>query len=190
MFAFTVQDLFIAGLALDLIGAALLAKALFKSPRAIANRSSEFDSFDPHVAVQLAEDKVDGMFGLTYLSLGFGLQAVGYEIILSTSGAGNERGTDFALTALAIGLLMALPTIGMWKLLRSRFVRRLLLAVARVTSVDPLATLDGRPSRQVLVDIAAALGETRAATESEADFSGRVFGARDTRDERSAAPSG
>lgn len=190
MLAFTVQDLFVAGLALDLIGAALLAKALFKSPLAIANRSGEFDSFDPHVAVQLAEDRVDGMFGLSYLSIGFGLQAVGYEILLSTQAIGNERGAAFAVTALVVGVVVALPTIGAWKLLRSRSVRRLLVAVATATSVDPRAELDGRPSRQVLAEIAMALGEKPATSESEADFSGRVFGARETRDERSAPRGG
>ncbi|MFY9469139.1 MAG: hypothetical protein WAP37_03390, partial [Solirubrobacterales bacterium] len=134
---FTVQDLFVAGLALDLIGASLLAKSLFKTPRSIAERATEYAHFDPPVAVQLTEDKVDANFGLGYLASGFIVQAIGYEIVLASESAGNERGFGVAATALAIALFLAIPALGAWRYFRPRRIRSQLVKIAAETGVDP-----------------------------------------------------
>lgn len=129
MFELSVQDLFVAGLATDLVGASLLAKSLFKSPLQIAERADEHNHFDAVAAVQLAEDKVDGNFGLAYLSTGFFMQAIGYEITLTSTTAGSERGIEVAVTALLIALCCALPAIVAWRLLRLRLVCRQLVKI-------------------------------------------------------------
>ncbi|MFY9487719.1 MAG: hypothetical protein WAP35_03355 [Solirubrobacterales bacterium] len=184
MLKFTVQDLFVAGLAFDLIGASLLAKSLFKTPLGIAERATEFSHFDPHVAVQLAHDKIDGNFGLGYLTTGFMLQAIGYQILLTSADIGNERGFAVALTALLIAFAIAIPSLASWHLLRGKAVRRQVVLVSKLTGVDPTCPIDGRPSLQVLTECAEAIKYPRLTDESDEDYVMRIFDVTDLRDER------
>jgi hypothetical protein len=180
---FTVQDLFVAGIAIDLVGASLLAKSLFKTPHAIAARATEHETFDPAEAVQLCQDKIDGNFGLGYLVSGFTLQAIGYEIVLASAHIGDERGRNVALTALLIALVCAVPLLLAWRLSKHRLVRWQVGKVAEVTRVDPARKSDGRPSLQVLMACAREMHEPRGRDESAREWIQRVFGIKDVYDE-------
>jgi hypothetical protein len=78
-----VADLFVVGLALDLAGAFLLSRGLLAAYPTLTRRAGTYWNGNPHVAVGLAEDRIDGRFGVTYLALGFGLQVVGYVLDLA-----------------------------------------------------------------------------------------------------------
>jgi len=125
---FSLTDLFILGLGLDLAGAMLIARGLLISPAAIA-RLNTWGGLESGSTVDRSRNWVDAFFGVVYLGLGFACQAAGYfaELGGSTPTSGGRRGLWAALI-LVITLVLALL---LWWALKERGLKRLLIAVAR-----------------------------------------------------------
>ncbi len=125
----SVSDFFVVGLGFDLVGAYLLARGLRFKPSRLALKAGSFFDGNPNVVVGGIEDRVDGSFGLVYLVLGFGLQAVGYAIDLSLAPQedGDELRTVMAilLTTVVVGL-----ALGYWWLRREHHIKRWLVEMA------------------------------------------------------------
>jgi hypothetical protein len=99
----SLTDLFVAGLALDITGAWLLAKGLLISPVSIANVSATLWGGNPETARDRCANRVDAEFGLAYLVIGFFLQAIGYS--LEISGVETQTGLERLVAALAMALV-------------------------------------------------------------------------------------
>jgi hypothetical protein len=116
---FSLNDLFIVGIALDLTGAALLAKGLLVSPKDIyAMTQTTFGGMAWEVTEGRIWDKVYAEFGLAYLCGGFVLQALGYlsELDGHTINVGNGR----AWTALGMAIVTAIVAVAICGALRRR----------------------------------------------------------------------
>lgn len=98
---FGLQDLFMAGLALDICGAIILARALLLSPEQISSLSGSYWDYSSIDAVSRARDKVDARFGLGSLVAGFSLQMAGYAAQVLWS---PDEDTGFAATITALGI--------------------------------------------------------------------------------------
>jgi len=84
----SLTDLFLIGLALDVCGAVLLAKGLLLGPRDIA-RLNTYWGINEGALSDRIQNRVYAEFGMLYLGVGFGLQAVGYSLEIG----GIEAGT-------------------------------------------------------------------------------------------------
>lgn len=110
MAMFSLNDLFIVGIALDLTGAALLAKGLLSSPKDIyAVTQTTYDGMAWEATESRIWDKVYAEFGLSYLCAGFVLQAFGY--LSELEGHAIKVGNDRALTALAMAIVTAILAV-------------------------------------------------------------------------------
>lgn len=133
----SVTDLFAVGLALDLVGAYLLSRGLLASYPTLALRAGTYWDGNPHVAADLAEDRVDGRFGVAYLVLGFTLQAVGYVLDLALSPS-TEGSLGRAGVALGLALSTGAGALLLWRRKRREHLKRTLLEMAYWdTSVSP-----------------------------------------------------
>jgi hypothetical protein len=118
----SVTDLFLAGLALDISGAILLARGLLISPNMIVAVSATLWGGNPETAKDRCRNRVDGEFGVAYLGLGFLLQATGYS--LEIAGVHSETGTKRLIAALIVALVaFILAWIVWWPLHQIRLHR-------------------------------------------------------------------
>lgn len=116
----SITDLYLAGIALEITGAAVLAKGLFLSPREIAGTVELFPGPDLAEAAERCRNRVDAEFGLGYLVMGFLLQAVGYGAELA--GGHSATGTSRLFAALVLAAAAAgLAWLG-WYFLKERRV--------------------------------------------------------------------
>lgn len=79
---FGVEDLFVAGIGFDVVGAWLLARGLVASPGDLALRTASFWGGNPIATASQIEDRVRGQAGVRLLVLGFLLQAVAYAFVI------------------------------------------------------------------------------------------------------------
>lgn len=124
----TLADLFLVGLVLDISGAVLLAKGLLLSPRTLSKLNTFWG-----VGYGQNQDRIDnrvaGEFGVAYLVLGFVLQFVGYS--LDIAGVSTETGGSRLVAALVMtAVALALAIFG-WRLLRPVRVASLEAAIER-----------------------------------------------------------
>lgn len=123
----SITDLYLAGIALEITGALILAKGLFLSPREIAGMVGLFPGPDLAEAAERISNRVDAEFGLGYLLLGFVLQAVGY--VAELAGVHTATGTCRLLAALALSAAVAcLAWLG-WHFQKGRRVETLAAGV-------------------------------------------------------------
>ena len=125
-----VEYLFLVGLGFDLAGALILARGLLIPPADVRRQASTRIGANPFVEFRLAEDKVDAMFGLTYLAIGFALQILGYELSV---GADRETSTGICQAAsVGLAFLVAVTlAFGAWRVLRNYFAVRALRSITR-----------------------------------------------------------
>jgi hypothetical protein len=109
----SVTDLFVVGLALDISGALLLARGLMLPPGAIARLGTFWGLHSGDVVARI-EDRTDTEFGLVALITGFGLQAVGYALVLL--GIEAATGSAEGVTALCLGVAAGLAVWALWRL--------------------------------------------------------------------------
>lgn len=111
----TLADLFLVGLVLDISGAILLAKSLLLSPRTLSKLNTFWGvGYGQHQ--DRLDNRVAGEFGVAYLVLGFALQFVGYSLDIGGVSTATGGGRLAAALAMAAGAL-ALAIIG-WRALR------------------------------------------------------------------------
>src|SRR4051812_37136264 len=77
-----------------------------------------------------AEDRIDATFGVTYLFVGFVLQAIGYVLDLAGVTTVSADSTPRTITALVLLAAAILVAFGAWHVSHERLVRRLLLEMA------------------------------------------------------------
>lgn len=119
----SLTDPFLVGLALDISGALLLAKGLLVSPALIARLSASYWDANPADCWDRCQNRVDGQFGVGYLSAGFLLQAAGY--VAALAGVHTATGTARVAVAVAMALAAMAVAIGAWRVLYPGRVRKL-----------------------------------------------------------------
>jgi hypothetical protein len=177
---FSVEDLFTAGLGLDLAGAYLLALGLLREPWQIAYLGTWYGAMQQSSAAAL--DRVRAEFGASALGLGFGLQMAGALAVLD--GAAVRTGRSEVVAGLVIGLgTFGLAMLAYWVLHRAR-LRRLVVQVARETPWDRGGDIEPGdshppwlPHLRALVQLGQELDlSVRRAGESESGYAERVYG--------------
>jgi hypothetical protein len=101
----SLTDLFLVGLALDVVGAVILAKALLLKPDTIFRMSTNYPGTNAYLAEDRAKQRVAAEFGLGYLGIGFLLQVLGYSAELA--GISNATGSTRLFVALALAAIGA-----------------------------------------------------------------------------------
>jgi hypothetical protein len=183
---FVLQDLFAAGIALDFIGAVLVAKGLLLSHGAIVVRAGTYWGGNPGTLVGAMEDRVDGQFGIAYLALGFAVQLAGYLLVLGLEPGATgswERAAGALIVAIVIGLAAGLA----WRLRRTARMRATLVEIAHWAPVENALAAPTRhptPHSGFLQESASAAGVAAwkaLPDESPSDYAERVFGLREVR---------
>jgi hypothetical protein len=125
---FSLDDLFLVGLAFDIAGAVLLAKGLLLTNRQIFWLAGTNKGLS-HLAVpDRCRNKALGSFGVVYLTIGFVLQGVGYA--LETKGDQIATGNARFFAAIAVAVVALMVAIVGWLLFGSRLTRHIESAVA------------------------------------------------------------
>lgn len=119
----SITDFYLAGIALEITGAAILAKGLFLSPREIAGMVELYPGPDLTEAEERCRNRVDAGFGLGYLLAGFVLQAIGYGA--EVAGAHTATGADRLAAALALSAAASGVAWLVWYRLKGGRVRKL-----------------------------------------------------------------
>lgn len=129
----SLNDLFVVGLAFDLVGAVVLAQGLLASPTLVVMRSRygailvSAPINTPQVIAEV-RDRVSARAGLMCLLLGFLLQGAGY--LLSVSGVTSATGGGRVLGAVVLAAAAAGIAVAGISSLRRPGLRRGLVAVA------------------------------------------------------------
>lgn len=180
--SFSVTDLFIVGLGLDITGALLLVRGLLLPPATIA-RLATWYGVKTGDTLDRCENRVDAIYGGFALFAGFLLQAVGY--VLSLSGAEEGRGSARVLTAVALGLLAVAASLAVYFATRKWILKRTLVSVAKSREGSGnLGDEKGPQWTREKVKMLAELGEAAGWPRLESDEDGitasnyirRVFG--------------
>lgn len=101
---FAIEDVFAAGIGCDIAGAWFLARGFIASPDQIKLAGTTTLGGNPEAWARGVRDRVDAMFGIRWLAIGFSVQVVGYALILgfdSDPGASAQR----AVVAIACALV-------------------------------------------------------------------------------------
>jgi hypothetical protein len=172
--AFSLNDLFLAGIGFDISGAALVVIGLFKSPRRL---SADLKYKGTPGLVHAGSDFIDGAFGLTSLLIGFLLQGLGYTLL-----PGRESPDSLGLRGTITGLVVLVAAASVpwfaWSLARGRLLRRVYLI--RLARYDNMGGEHELPELQDLVTYAEILDEKRRPDEYNDEgtkrYARRVFG--------------
>jgi hypothetical protein len=174
---FAVMDLFVVGLGFDLVGAWLLARGLIAKPEIIVMRNASYWASNAPSALASAQDRIDGLFGVGSLLLGFMLQALGY--VLDLAGVGTTTADSSARTLTALGLLTVavVLALGAWRLSHNGLLRVLLTEMAywQPTRADEAPTRQDRANPTNLAYWAHNLGDPRRPGEDDWAYAKRVF---------------
>jgi hypothetical protein len=127
-------DLFVVGLALDIVGAGLLAKGLLVSPRTIAELSGQAWDFNVMDAIDRVHNRIDAEFGAIALAGGFTFQAIGYVALLL--GVDSATGGVETLVAVALALSAGVGVLLVWRRVRPRRTLALLPSVTLAIGKD------------------------------------------------------
>lgn len=180
--SFSIVDLFVVGLGLDITGALLLVRGLLLPPAAIA-RLATWYGLETGDTLDRCENRVDAIYGGLALLAGFLLQAVGY--VLSLSGVEEGRGSARVLTAIVLGLLAVTASLVVYFATHRWTLRRTLVSVAKSREGSGnLGDEKGRQWTRQKVKMLAELGEAAGWPRLDSDKDGitaanyirRVFG--------------
>lgn len=128
------DDLSLAGLTFDLVGALILGRAVLMTPWLITHLGT-WAGLGIGGQVDRARARVDGSFGLAYLAVGFFLQAVAYLAALANLDS-SRTGADAVLLASTLAIAVLVLSVSLWLLLRRHQLRGTLLRVARATGAE------------------------------------------------------
>jgi hypothetical protein len=124
----TLADLFLVGLVLDISGAVLLAKGLLLSPRALSKLNTYW-GLEQGQQRDRVDNRVAGEFGVAYLVLGFVLQFVGYS--LDIGGVRTKAGGERLGVALGMATVALVISVCVWRVFSLRRVESLNAAIER-----------------------------------------------------------
>jgi hypothetical protein len=177
----SIDDLFAAGIGLDVAGAYLLGRGLLASPATITRRATPRWDFSAPVAVGLANDRVDAMAGISVLLAGFGVQAVAYTLLVALD-LDAGQGWSRAATLLGCAAAAAASTIAADRSTHWLRLRRVLIELARYGRGE---TRHDEPSARLLQDLGQEVGFYSLADEvipgGPDRYAARVFGVARTR---------
>jgi hypothetical protein len=190
----SIDDLFTAGIGLDLAGAYLLGRGLLASHVDIARRTVHVWAGpgnrlnDPEALAQL-RNRLDAQLGISSLVAGFSLQAIAYALLIATGTTVSE-----SVAAGAVAMAFALVTAGTVLLIgRTRWPRQsqrspsqayLALdraAIVKLAHADPIdGSMKALPDGETLLELGQEAGYMPEVTadgglESAADYAKRVF---------------
>jgi len=168
-----IEDLFVVGLGVEVVGADLVDRGLLADPQSIARRVTT-RGFHALEAVSQASDRVAASYGLACIGSGFVTQFVGYLLVFSSGGSRVDRPGPAVVTALVLGVLFALLAGLVYRRTYRRRTKRLLLEIAHSELYgDKLLKL---PQADVLRWLGQAFGEPSQDRETDAEYGQRVFG--------------
>lgn len=167
----SLDDLFVVGLGLEIAGACILGRGLINSPQDMMRLSGTYYTANPASQVRQAQDRVDGLFGLCALVAGFGVQVVGYALLL---GAGSDPHPSLgrALVAVALAALSAAAIFATWLATRWRLLRGGLVKLAHF---DLDKGEQEAPDGRRLHAYGILLGKHKRDDESDADYAQRIW---------------
>jgi hypothetical protein len=168
----SVEDLFVVGISCDIAGAYLVSRGLISSPVQIARRTVALWGGNRRTAIEQAEDRVRGQFGLGALVFGFGLQAVAYLLTIAGSNEGSHD-TSRVVVAAALAILPGMLVLGVERAFRQHLLRRNLIGLARWNADERRE--EALPSAKILAGFADELGHPRRSDEPDATYALRVF---------------
>ncbi|HXR60808.1 MAG TPA: hypothetical protein VN732_05755 [Solirubrobacterales bacterium] len=119
----SITDLFLVGLALDVVGAVILAKGLLADPLTIYRLTATYVGSNPTAALDRIEARVASEFGLSYLAGGFVLQVIGYGA--EVGGVETATGPYRLLVAVVLAAGAACTAAVGWIALHDRRVQQL-----------------------------------------------------------------
>jgi len=119
----SITDLFLVGLALNVVGAVILAKGLLVDPVTIYRLTATYVGSNPTAALDRIEARVASEFGLSYLAGGFMFQVVGYGA--EVGGVETAVGGCRLLVAIALAVGAAAVAVVAWFAFHDRRVRQL-----------------------------------------------------------------
>lgn len=172
--AFGYEDLFLAGLGADIVGAYLVARGLLQPIPQLATAGGTMYALERAKAPYAVEDRIRGTVGLVALVIGFLLQAAGYTDILARHHA-LAYGKREALTGVGLALAIALFVYLFERLVRPPWRDRLLIRVARFDHTGA-RLLREKPLAHVLRSFGEQLGKSGLQDESDVAYCWRVFG--------------
>jgi hypothetical protein len=179
----SINDLFVAGLGIEIAGAVLLARGLLIGPATMASLNT-WQGIETGAATERCRNWVDAAFGVSYLLAGFILQAAGYETELF--GSTVATGACRAYTAAAMGFAGVIGAVGLWWALRNRMLKRVIVRMALATKGsggegDEIRSGWTRRKAGLLLDLGEETGWSALPSElvegGVVDYASRVFGA-------------
>ena len=123
----TVTDLFVVGLGVELIGAGLIARGLL-APLWVVKSFGTWGGIGAANVVDRARNRVDALFGVVFLAVGFLAQLAGYLAEIHgnhLAHGGGLLGDSLILLAIAMGI----PLVA-WCLLHRRALKAMLVEIA------------------------------------------------------------
>jgi hypothetical protein len=179
----SIDDLFAAGLGLDVAGAYLLGKGLLTSPQAIIKRATPYYDFSYPVALAQAEDRVDAVAGIAVLLTGFALQALAYTLSI---GFALHAGTGWVRAITALAAAVVAGAVALVAAHQTRW-RRLAAQVVDLARHDKVGQRHDEPSARRLQSYGFELGISAAEKEilpgGAPLYCRRVFHVERTRDD-------
>jgi hypothetical protein len=123
----TLTDFFVFGLGIELVGAWLIARGLL-APLWVVKSFGTWGGIGAASVVDRARNRVDALFGVIYLGVGFLAQLIGYLAEIHgdrVTHGGGRLGDSLILLAVAMG-----AALGVWALLHRRALRAMLVQIA------------------------------------------------------------
>lgn len=187
MSAFSVEDLFTAGVGFDFTGAFLIGRGLLQSPDRMIDRASTFFDLSLVDLARQVEDRIDAEAGFAALLSGLVLQLAGYSAVLA--GRTVDTGGNLAVTGFTIGVLASIAAVVGWRLTRERRLRHRSLHVAIIAPREgalPLNSKVGAPRGDWLHRMGVEAGFPEIEDEGRTAYLARVFGVTDFYDPNDA----
>jgi hypothetical protein len=108
----SLTDLFLVGLALDIVGAVLLARGLLLSPEQILRLSTTAWDYNAYLLEDRCKSRTAAEFGIAYLAGGFAFQAIGYGA--EVAGVESASSPCRLIAAVILSLAMAAAATYVW----------------------------------------------------------------------------
>jgi hypothetical protein len=124
---FTLTDLFVVGLGVELVGAWLIARGLL-APLWVVKSFGTWGGIGAANVVDRARNRVDALFGIAFLAVGFVAQLAGYLAEIHGDHLAHGRGLlgdSLILLAAAMGI-----PLGVWWFFHRRALRAMLVEIA------------------------------------------------------------
>lgn len=174
----SINDLFMIGVAFDLVGAILLGIGLVASPTHIARRNIEKWVGDSHVnpvvVVSNVTDRINAKLGFTILCAGFTIQLVTYAW-LTLANVPSYHSTSRVISGLGVTAIVGACLWGTATVARSRMIHREIVDVAYEIQRDSAQDSAGVRADPGIAFLREATNELRLTPQGDEDFEPHRF---------------